>query len=823
MNRKTFFADILLPLPLQGTFTYRIPQDLEQSVAVGKRVVVPFGKHKVYAGVVKTIHENAPKNYIVKYIQSVIDEKPVVNQMQFRLWEWIADYYLCCEGEVMQCALPSAFRLSGETSIIINPEFDGDITSLNENEIYVTQALHTKPELTIDEISQITGLQKTLPLINTLREKGVILVKEEVGERYKPKIISQIKLSENYENDEEALKKLLDTLEKKAPKQVDLMMFFLAHTIRTKNDFINKSELIEKSGVSGAILQSLIKKNIFIQYETIESRLEKFDKTDHPDTIELSEIQKNAFTEIKKEFDNKPVVLLHGVTSSGKTEIYIKLIEEIIQQGKQVLYLLPEIALTSQIINRLRKYFGDNVGIYHSRYGEHERAEVWKELIHSHKYQIVLGARSALFLPFDNLGLVIVDEEHETSFKQYDPAPRYHARDTAIYLAHLHNAKTLLGSATPSLESYYNAIGGKYGLVEIAERFGGVLMPEILIADLKIAAKNKNMHAHFSSMLIEKMDDALKNKEQIILFQNRRGFSLRLECDVCNYMPECINCDVTLTYHKHSNQLKCHYCGLSTAVPEKCPKCGNTSIKMHGFGTEKIEDDLSIFFPDARVSRMDYDTTRSKNAYTQIISDFEDKKIDILVGTQMVTKGLDFDNVSVVGILNADNMISFPDFRSHERSFQLMEQVSGRAGRKNKQGMVVIQSYNPSHPIIQNVVAHDYQAMFQQQIAERKTYKYPPFVRLLKLTLKHKNPELLHAGAFELATMLRNIFKTSVLGPEFPLVSRIQQFYLKDILLKIDRRLNVPEQKKIVQNILFEFSKISKYKSIRVIVDVDPS
>ncbi len=825
-DRKTFFVDVLLPLPLPGRFTYRVPQEMENEIAVGKRVVVPFGKNKIYAGLVVSIHENAPASYIVKYISGIIDERPIVNALQLQFWLWMSNYYMCSEGEVMLSALPSAFRLSSETKIILNPDFDGDISVLNENEILIAQALYNKPELEIAEVQKITGLQKTFSLIKNLREKNVILVQEEVNERYKPKTETHVRLTETYRN-EENLKTLFDTLERKAVKQLKLLMAFLHYSRQQKTDALKRADLLKLADSSAAHLQALVKKEVFEIFEQTTSRLQTYAQTHEVEQIQLSDVQAEALQKIHNSFAEKSVTLLHGVTSSGKTELYIKLIEEQIKNGKQVLYLLPEIALTAQIINRLRKYFGDKVGVYHSKYSDSERVEIWNAILPDEnkkgpKYQIILGARSALFLPFENLGLIIIDEEHETTFKQFDPAPRYNARDSAIYLAQQHHAKVLLGSATPSIESYFNATTGKYGFVELLTRYNNMQLPEVMVADLKEETRRKTMSSHFSSLLMKYIEEALANKEQIILFQNRRGFSVRLECEICNFMPECKNCDVTLTYHKHINQLKCHYCGYSIHIPEKCPKCGNPSLKMKGFGTEKIEDELSIFFPNARIARMDLDTTRSKNAYHDLISDFEEKKIDILVGTQMVTKGLDFDNVSVVGILNADNMITFPDFRSYERSFQLMSQVSGRAGRKNKRGTVIIQTFNPYYQVIRDVIDHNYTGMVTSQLPDRQVFKYPPYYRLIELTVKHKDPDLLNEAASELGKMLRKHFDKRVLGPEFPLISRIQNQYLKTFLIKLERNSDIGGMKKILHATLLEFSQIPKYKAVRVVIDVDP-
>ena len=831
MERTTLFADIILPLPMPGYFTYRIPYDMNAQVMVGQRVVVQFGQKKIYTGLIRRLHENVPSGYTIKYIVSILDVVPIVNEKQFQFWEWIADYYMCNPGDVMHAALPPAFKLASESKVVINPDFDGDYSTLNQNEYLVAEALLSRDSITVNEISNLTGLLKVIPLLKTLIEKGVVLTLEEISERYKPKVETYVSLSEKYQ-DQNNLHKLFDELEKKSFKQLQMLQLFMQATNFFK-DFKNemkKSELLKLPDISSAQLSALIKKEVFYLVEKEESRLIDSDAYSSADDIILSPKQEEAYLKIKEGFAEKPVVLLHGVTSSGKTEIYIKLINEMIKAGKQVLYLLPEIALTTQIIFRLQKYFGDQAGVYHSKYNEHERVEIRNKIIKAsddksdHKYKIIIGARSAIFLPFDNLGMIIVDEEHDSSFKQYDPAPRYNARDAAIYLSQMHNATTLLGSATPAVESYYNALTKKYNLVEITERYGGIELPQILIANLKEEMRMKTMKSHFSSLLIKNIDEALTAKQQVILFQNRRGFSLRLECDVCNYMPECKNCDVTLIYHKHKNLLMCHYCGYSTRLPEVCPACGSKSILMKGFGTEKVEDELSIIFPEAKIERMDLDTTRSKNAYRRIINDFEDRHIDILVGTQMVTKGLDFDNVGVVGILNADNMLSYPDFRSFERSFQLMAQVSGRAGRKNTQGKVIIQTYNPMHPIIGNVIHTDYISMFNNQLKERKTFKYPPFHRLIKVTLKHINPDLLNEASTYLANQMKKAFAKRVLGPEFPIVSRVKTLYLKDILLKIEKEISINQAKETLKAIITNnFSKIEKYKSIRIVIDVDPN
>jgi primosomal protein N' (replication factor Y) (superfamily II helicase) len=831
MDRITLFAEVLLPLPVAGTFTYRIPYELNGEIETGKRVVVQFGKKKIYTGLVSTIHENVPSGYVPKYVLSILDTSPVVNNLQFRFWEWIASYYMCYHGEVMNAALPSALKLASETRIVQHPAFNGDVSQLNEKEYLIAEAIDIQKTLTITQVSRIVEFQKVIPLIKNLIEKKVVLVEEELKERYKPKTETFVRLSQEYQN-EEQLKSLFDSLEKRAYKQLELIMTFLQLTGRLAGDKaeVKRTTLLEAAGVSPGVLNALEEKGVLESYSKVASRLETFDASAPVTSIQLTPKQQEAFDQVDFNLNKNKVTLLHGITSSGKTEIYIKLIDEVISKGKQVLFLLPEIALTTQIINRMRKYFGDRVGVYHSKYSMFERVEIWNRVV-AHglqagqtdsKYQIVLGARSALFLPFSNLGLIIVDEEHDTSYKQYAPAPRYSARDAAIVLAQMHGAATLLGSATPSVETYYNAKSGKYAYVELTERYGGMELPEILIADLRIEVRRKTMKSHFSSLLTGQIEAALAKKEQVILFQNRRGFSLRVECDTCNWMPECKNCDVTLIYHKHNNQLKCHYCGYSTPVPGRCPDCGHAGLLMKGFGTEKVEDELSLIFPKASIMRMDLDTTRSKTAYQKIISDFEERRIDILVGTQMVTKGLDFDNVSVVGILNADNLISYPDFRSFERSFQLMAQVSGRAGRKFKRGKVIIQTYRPKHEVIQYVLANDYHMMAASQLAERRKFKYPPFYRMIELQVQHKDEAVVSSAAAELADLLKEKLGNRILGPEFPIVSRIKNFYLKNILIKLERNENTQRLKEEVEKRIAAFETAGRHKAARIIVDVDP-
>ncbi|MEI6173009.1 MAG: primosomal protein N' [Bacteroidota bacterium] len=831
MERITLFADVLLPLPVGATFTYRVPFEMNPHMKEGIRVVVQFGARKIYTALVTRIHEEVPKDRIPKYILSVLDELPILSPVQFRFWNWLAEYYLCHRGEVMNAALPSALKLASESKIALNPVLPDDLSGLNEKELLLVEALHNRKTIAISEVAQILDQQKTIPVIKTLIEKGIILPEEELNDPYKPKHETFVLLLPEYADDEEAIKRLFDQLEKRAKKQLEILMTFIRisqYGFGTIKE-VKRSDLLKQSKGTAAQLEILISKGIFETYEKLTSRFDLSGQASSTETIELTDGQKEAFASINESFKTKEVVLLHGVTSSGKTEIYIKLIREVIDQGKQVLFMLPEIALTTQIISRLRKYFGDRVGVYHSRFNEHERVEIWNGVLeHSlqqsvnRRYDIILGARSAVFLPFSNLGLVVVDEEHDPSFKQMDPAPRYNGRDAAIVLAQLHGAKTLLGSATPSVESYFNAVQGKYGLVELSERYANMEMPLIQVVNVKESLRQGLMKSHFSSELLVQLESVLANGEQAILFQNRRGFSLRLECDVCHWMPSCKNCDVSLVYHKKSNQLRCHYCGYVAPIPVRCPDCHGTNIKMRGFGTEKVEEELGLIFPKARIVRMDLDTTRSKHSLQQIIGDFESKKIDILVGTQMVTKGLDFDHVSLVCVLNADNMLSYPDFRAVERSFQLMAQVGGRSGRKNKQGRVIIQTYNPDHLVIRYVVKHDYKAMFMQQLAERQKFKYPPYTRLVMLKLKHKDPDLLNKAADNLASSLRKVFGKRILGPEFPVVSRIMNYYIKQILFKIERNSTTGSMKTRMVEEIEKFQENPGFRSVKVIMDVDP-
>ena len=827
----TEFVDVIIPQSLPKTFSYRLPQSLTGKAKVGVRVVVPFGKTKLLTGIVSSINTLAPTAYEAKYVESILDEAPIVNHIQLQFWNWIASYYLCNIGDVMSAALPSGLKLSSETKYLLRNKFideqrnliDSKTEILTDKEYLIAEALSIRHVLTLEEMRVVLGIKTIHPIIKSLLEKKVIFLEQKLIEKFKPKLETFIQLNSEYE-DEKKLELLINSLEKKAFKQLELVLQYLKICNFSNSNFpeIKKNTLLEGKEKSEAALASLIKKNIFNLKQKQKDRF-YFDGQ----TVEmkpLNDEQTNAFELISEYHKSKEVVLLHGITGSGKTEVYIKLIEEVIKGGKQVLYLLPEIALTTQAIVRLQKVFGDKVGVYHSRQNESERVEIWNRVLYSEKnntYPLVLGARSSLFLPFSNLGLIIIDEEHDFSYKQNEPAPRYHARDAAIYLAMQHKAKVLLGTATPSIESYYNTQVKKYGLARINNRFGDSLLPKTSIVDMRKYRKEKNLHSYFSNELIEAIAENLEKKKQVILFQNRRGFSPMLECRLCAHIPQCINCDVSLTYHKGVNILRCHYCGYSTPPPQVCVKCGGTEILMKGAGTEKIEEELQVFFQDAKIARMDLDTTRSKYAFQQIIYEFEEGNIDILVGTQMVSKGLDFANVGLVGVINADSLLHYPNFRSFERCYQLLIQVSGRAGRGVDLGSVIIQTANPENKVIQQVLNNNYPLFFESQIEERKNFNYPPFSKLIELNLRSKDINELNVASQYLADNLKTQFGKRLLGPEFPPVKKIRNQYHKNILIKIEKDTSIISSKKIIMQHIQAFNLNKEFKKVLVIIDVD--
>ncbi|MFY8108868.1 MAG: replication restart helicase PriA [Bacteroidia bacterium] len=812
------FADIIVPLSLPKAYTYRIPRDMEDLVKPGMRVSVQFGAKKVYAGLIKTIHSTPPAGYEAKYILSVIDDTPILYPKQLEFWEWLSKYYLANLGDVMNAALPAALKLESETKIFLNPEFDIENTELDDREYLIIEALQLKKELSISDVSVILNLKNILPFLKSLVIKEAIVMEESLEEKYKEKYISCLKISEAFET-EEGLHQVFDQLEKKE-KQLAIIMAIIQ--LKHKHTHIPKKLVLQQSGSSDSSINSLIKKGYI---ETYQYAIDRLKQAEIPlQEFVLNNEQQSAFDSIQEQFLNKDVVLLHGITSSGKTHVYVKMMEEQILAGKQVLMLLPEIALTSQIIQRIRKYFGSKCLAFHSKFSDAERVEIWNKVL-KNEVQIIIGARSSLFLPFKDLGLIIVDEEQEASYKQQDPAPRYHAREASIYLSRIMGCKTLLGSATPSFESYYNAQQQKYGLVEMNKRFGDIPEPEILIANMSEESRTKTMVGnYFTSVLHAAIAECLANHEQVILFQNRRGYAPVMECESCRWVPKCINCDISLTYHKYNDSLKCHYCGYTQKVPENCHACGSTFLNLKGFGTEKIEDEIKIIFPEARIARLDHDTAKSKHGHEKIIKDFEDQAADILVGTQMIGKGLDFEKVSLVGIINADQLLYFPDFRAHERAYQLMTQVAGRSGRKHKQGKVIIQTHSPDHHVIQAVIKQDYKGLYESDLNERTKFAYPPLQRIIKISTRHKDHHVSQEAAWQLKTLLHSAFGEHILGPESPYVSKIRNYYIREILIKIDRNNRQLEQMK-----MFIKQKIQKvlehpsFKNVYIAVDVDPA
>lgn len=817
------FADVILPLPLYKYFTYRIPDDMRSCLQQGSRVVVPFGRKKYYTAIVAYLHDLAPVGYETKEIISLLDDKPVLRRPQLRFWEWIAEYYLCSVGDVYKAALPSGLKLESETTVTLNGEYEeSEEVRLKDRELILLDTLSRNGKMSLSELERETGLKNILPVVRGLLEKEALFVSEQIKNNYKPKTEVYVRMSFPPE-EKDLLKEVFDKV-KSAKKQEVLLLSYLDLSCFMRKGMyreVSRKDLLERSAVSVSILNAMIAKGIFVKYKKEVSRFASL-SVRLQDIAELSEVQKRAYEQITDSFRTHDVTLLHGVTSSGKTEIYIHLIKQVVDAGRQVLYLVPEIALTTQLTTRLQRVFGDKLIIYHSKFSDNERVEIWNNLLNEKKTGIILGVRSSIFLPFRDLGLVIVDEEHENSYKQYDPAPRYHARNAAVVLASMHGAKTLLGTATPSIETYYNARQGKYGLVELLSRFEELELPLVEIADVKELRRKRRMSGNFSPVLIDKASQALKQGEQVILFQNRRGFAPLVECKECAWIPKCEHCDVSLTYHKRFNQLTCHYCGYTYEIPRVCPACGQPTIEIKGYGTERIEEDVQEYFPGYEAARMDLDTTRSRNSYEQIISDFEQQKTRILVGTQMVTKGLDFDHVSVVGILNSDTMMNYPDFRAHERAYQMMAQVAGRAGRKNHRGTVVLQTSEPNHPLIRQVMDNDYEGMYKTQLSERKQFSYPPFFRLIYIYMKHKDEQILNSLSIQYARTLREVFGERVLGPDNPPVARVQSLYIRKIVLKVEVNASIIRVKEILRKVYENMLTDGRFKSLILYYDVDP-
>lgn len=819
MSGLAVFVEVIIPRPLAGTFTYRVPRAMEDQVLAGKRVVVPFGKRKLYTGIIAEVHDRPPTHHQAKYIEELLDDAPVVFGHQLKFWDWMRQYYMCHLGDVMNAAIPSGLKLSSETRLAIHPDYYGETDGLSEEELLVLETLQHNDFLTLEDLAKLMRQSHVHRVILTLEHKRAVMRYEEVQQKFKPKTEVVYHLAPWLE-DKQKLEEVFESLSR-ATKQLEALMQFLQLSRGAKNkETVRKEILVKDHGIKSNILKELVKKDI-LDEEVVEIGRLVDEQSWAEGGVTLNQAQDKAFEEISHALLEKDAAVLHGVTGSGKTEIYIELIEKHLQNGKQVLYMLPEIALTTQIIQRLQKHFGEKVGMYHSKMSENERVEVWKKLMSEEPYQVIIGARSSLFLPFRQLGFIILDEEHEHTFKQHDPAPRYHARDAAAFLCKQANAKLLLGSATPSIEAHYNGQRGKIGLIKLTERFGGIQLPHIELCDLNAERKADTMKGPFSSQLLQRINETLLRRQQVIIFQNRRGYSSYIQCNQCGWVPDCINCDISLTYHKYSQDVRCHYCGHANQAPQVCPSCKSTYLKTKGFGTEQIEEELALHFPEAVVARMDLDTTRGKHAYQRIISDFEDGRVQILVGTQMVTKGLDFDHVGLVGVLNADALLNYPDFRAYERAYQLMAQVSGRAGRKGRRGLVVIQTSQPTHFIIEQVVRNDYEGMYKAELGQRKLYRYPPFIRIIKITIKHRDRDKVDEAAEVLANELQIVPDKILLGPEYPLLQRVRNKYNKHIILKMGGA-NIKQRKEQIFNIIQEVHSRKEFRSVFFLPDVDP-
>lgn len=822
------FVDVILPLTLQSVYTYILPEEWQNAVMPGFRVIVPFGVRKFYTAVVAEVHERQPEGYVVKAVYEVLDTAPVLLPFQLTFWRWLADYNLCTVGDVYKAALPSGMKLESESRVVLNDEFTGSEV-LTEREQQLVSLLSGRKDASLTQLQKECGGGKVLRVVNSLLDKGVLCMDEKLRHGYRPRTETHIRLTPSFFK-EDRLHEVLDDL-KRAVRQQSLLLKYLelsdaGAALRLQNPGllaeVSRKKLVEAAGSSMQACRVLESKGILESYPYETGRLRSTEVTDTVGLSPLSEEQQRAYLQIGETFKRYPVCLLHGVTSSGKTEVYIHLINRIMAEGRQVLYLVPEIVLTTQLTDRLYRVFGSRMGVYHSKFSDAERVEIWQKQLSDHPYDIIVGVRSSVFLPFRRLGLVIVDEEHEQSYKQQDPAPRYHARNSAIVLARLCGAHTLLGTATPALETYHNVSTGKYGLVKLTGRYGNVRLPEVEVVDIRELQHKRRMHGPFSPRLLEAMRMALENKEQVILFQNRRGYAPMIECRACGWVPKCKNCDVSLTYHKGLNKMTCHYCGFTCQMPAQCPACEGEELMQLGFGTEKIEALVHEIFPHVSVARMDLDTTRSRSAYEGILRGFQEGKTDVLIGTQMVTKGLDFDRVSVVGILNADAMFNLPDFRSYERAFQLMAQVAGRAGRRSRQGLVVLQTKSPELALVSQVREHDYAGLYTQQMEERQMFTFPPFCRLIYVYMKHRQVDTLDRLAAEAGVRLRAVFGSRILGPDAPPVSRIQLLYIRKIVIKVEPGASLSLVRGHLLRIREELLAHPDYRSAQIYFDVDP-
>lgn len=810
------YADVILPLALNQTFTYGIPEDWKEGLMEGHRVLVQFGKRKVYAGIVARVHADSP-GYEVKPILDIEDDQPIVTSLQLRFWKWVSDYYMCSLGEVMNASLPAAYKLQSETAVQLNPELIVDESTLKDDEFQVYDLLRELSSLKISDLGKRLNWKNPMPVIRRMYAEGYINLVEEVKGKVKPKTERKVRWPEGYS--ESMIQDAFDEL-KRAKVQSAILLSYFKNRTDPAEPWVREKVILDETGSNRSNIKALLDKG-WLEEDEFLVEPEKIEATKLEP--ELTEEQSKAVLDLETAWKDKTTSLLHGVTSSGKTELYIHLIHKRMEVGEQTLFMVPEIALTAQMIQRLESHFGDKVAAYTSKMSDRERLELWERMLDpERKPMLVLGVRSSIFLPFEKLGLVVVDEEHESTYKQFDPAPRYHGRDAGIILAHLHGAKVLLGTATPSLESYHNAEEGKYGFAQLRTRYSGVRLPVVEAVDVRKDTIRKQMHGHFSPRLLEAIKDQLEAESKVILFQNRRGFAPVLICQSCGHSEQCVNCDISLTYHKYSNQLRCHYCGYSIDPPQRCKSCGSFELKMQGFGTEKIEEDLKVILPNARIERMDLDATRKKNSFQKLISRFENGEIDILIGTQMLAKGLDFENVGLVGVLSADSLLNFPEFRAHERAYQLMSQVAGRAGRRDDRGLVLIQSFQPDHRIIQQVTTYSYEEMFKEQRLDRKQYHYPPYYRLIHIELKHVKAEIVSAAADFLAGRLRILFEKRVLGPEFAPIARVRMQYHKRIILKLEVGLDIPKVKNAIETEVKRLQFHADHRKVRVYFDVDP-
>ena len=828
MNTR-HFVDVILPLPLYSTYTYSISDELYEEVQVGSRVIVQFGKKKYYTGIVEAIHSNPPAGYEVKPVTTLLDEEPVVRYPQLNFWKWMAEYYLCSPGEVYKAALPTGLKPESETRISLNNDYEPDENNpfkFSDHQALLLMVMQENKRMTIAEIEHQTSIKNVTKVLMPMLDAGILEIDEHIAERYKPKKITTVSLNFSRQ-DKEKLHECFDLLKRSRTQEKVLLTYldisgWLNPSAKIK--MVTRQQLQEISGASPAIVKSMAEKGIFRIEKKIINRFDPVEENELKINLPvLSQQQQKALKEIDEGFKSRPIQLLHGVTGSGKTEIYINLMSKALENGNQVLFLVPEISLTTQLSDRLRKVFGNRLLVYHSKFSDSERVDIWRRLLTTNEPLIILGARSSVFLPFSHLGLIVVDEEHESSFKQYDPAPRYNARDAALMLAKMHGAKSLLGSATPSIETYFKALEGKYGLVCLKERYEGSVLPEVDIVDMKDLRKKKEVKGILSSPLRSRILSTMKEGRQAILFQNRRGFAPVVICEQCGYTPKCAHCDVSMVYHKNLGILRCHYCGYSTLLPHLCPACGLNGLKIFGYGTERIAEEIKEEFPEYKISRMDLDTTRNKDAYQNIIEDFASHDTDILVGTQMVSKGLDFGDVATVGVLNADTLLNFPDFRSNERAFNMLEQVAGRAGRRQEKGKVIIQTLNPGHEILIHVKNHDYESYYRNEIEERSRYAYPPFTKIINIFIRNKNPEMCDKAAIDFTLALRKVFGDRVLGPEKPYVSKIASYYIQSIMLKMEVGVSMKKVKDILRQIYASIVNTTAMKTSMVHYDVDPA